>query len=67
MILIVDFHVHFWLLLSKRTHLKGSSAKREHRQRTFGGGGGADAPSGPPVPEGLKFHDFIQLFQIQNQ
>ena len=43
MILLVDFHVHFSLLLSKREHLKGSSAKKgkkAHQQRTFGGGGG---------------------------
>ena len=28
MILFADFHVHFWLLLSKRVNLKGSSAKK---------------------------------------
>ena len=27
MILIVDFQVHFWLLLSKRAHLKDPSTK----------------------------------------
>ena len=46
MILLVDFHVHFWLLLSKRAHLKGSSAKRADQQRTLGGGGGLK----PPLP-----------------
>ena len=28
MILLVDFDVHFWLLLSKGAHLKGSSGKK---------------------------------------
>ena len=52
MILLVDFHVHFWLLLSKRAYLKGSSAKKAHQQKTLGG---ANAPSAsPPAPEGLQ-------------
>ena len=49
-ILIVDFHVHFGLLFSKRAHLKGSSAKRTHRQRTFWGGGGGGGGLTPPLP-----------------
>ena len=53
-ILLVDFHVHFWLLLSKRAHLKGSSAKKGTSAEKFEG---ADAPSAPPptspAPEGL--------------
>ena len=40
MILLVDFHVHFSLILSKIAHLKGPPAKRAHQQRTFGGRGG---------------------------
>ena len=39
MILLVDFHVHFWLLLSKRAHLKGSSAKKGTSTDNFGGEG----------------------------
>ena len=42
-ILHVDFHVYFVLLLSERTHLKGSSEKRAHRQRTLRG-------QTPPLP-----------------
>ena len=43
-ILLVDFHVHFWLLLVKRAHLKGSSEKKSTSTENFGGGE-ADAPS----------------------
>ena len=51
MILLVDFHVHFWLLLSKRAHLKGSSAKKGTSTENFGRD---DAPSAPTAPaEGL--------------
>ena len=46
MIVLVDFHVHFWLFLSKKGHLKGSSAKKGTSTEKFGG---ADAPS-PPLP-----------------
>ena len=45
MILLVDFHVHFWLLLSKRTHLKSSLAKMAYQQRTLVG----LIPSLPPL------------------
>ena len=66
LILLFDFHVHFWLLLSKRAHLKDSSEKRAHRRKTFffffsffflGGGGGGRGQmlslSPSPAPEGL--------------
>ena len=33
----INFHVHFWLLLSKRA-LQGLFEKRAHRQKTLGGG-----------------------------
>ena len=49
MILFVDFHVYFWLLLSKRPHLKGSSAKKGTSIENFGGRG-ADAPFAAPPP-----------------
>ena len=69
MILLVDFHVHFWLLLSKRAHLKGSSAKKSTSSENFGG---ADAPSThqtplppPPLiplaPEGLYLCYFPRI------
>ena len=51
MILLVDFHAYFWLLPSKRAHLKGSSAKMGTSTDNFGR---ADAPSAPPSPEGLR-------------
>ena len=44
MILLVYFHVHCWLLLSKGEHLKESSAKKVKSAENFGG---ADAPSAP--------------------
>ena len=50
MILLVDFHVHFILLL-KRAHLKSSSVKKDRSRRILGGTGGgvrgADAPRCP--------------------
>ena len=50
MILLVDFHVHFILLL-KRAHLKSSSVKKDRSRRILGGTGGgvrgADAPHCP--------------------
>ena len=54
-ILLVDFHVHCWLLLSKRAHLKESPAKKATSTENFGG---ADPPSvpPPPAPEGLNKH-----------
>ena len=51
MILLVDFHVYFWLLLSKRAHLKGSSEKKGTSTENLGG---AVAPFAIPAPEGLK-------------
>ena len=36
-ILLVDFHGRFWLLLSKKAHLKGSSSKRANQQRPLSG------------------------------
>ena len=51
MILLVDLHVHFWLLCSKRAHLKDSTAKKGTSTKNFceGGGGGrcGDAFSAP--------------------
>ena len=35
MILLFDFHVHFWLVLVKKAHLKDLSEKRPHRQKTL--------------------------------
>ena len=72
LILLVDFHVYFGLLFSKRAHLKGLSEKRAHRQKALGEGGGgvggeADAPSVPLAPEGLRLsflffnHGFIPI------
>ena len=51
MTLLVDFHVHFWLLLSKRAHLKGSSAKKGTSTEIFGR---ANAPFAPCAPEALE-------------
>ena len=59
MILLVGFQVHFWLPLSKRTYLKGSSGKRAHQQRTLGGW----CPLCPPAPEGL-WRGFVQVVQV---
>ena len=36
MILLVDFHTHFWLRLSEREHLKFSSAKKGTSTENFG-------------------------------
>ena len=36
-ILLVDLDVYFGLLLSKRTHLKGSSEKKGTSTENFGG------------------------------
>ena len=50
MIVLVDFHIHCWLLLSKRAHLKESPAKKATSTDNFfweGGGGVADALSAP--------------------
>ena len=49
MILLVDFHVHFILLL-KREHLKSSSVKKDRSRRILGGtgGGGGWGGGGPP-------------------
>ena len=55
MILLVDFHVYFRLLLSKRTHLKGSSARKGHINRELWGG--LTPPLPLPVPEGLRLCD----------
>ena len=46
MILLVDFHGRFWSLLSKKAHLKGSSAKRANQQRALRG-------LMPPLPSSL--------------
>ena len=59
MILLVDFHVHFILLL-KRAHLKSSSVKKDRSRRILGGTGGggvrgADAPLCPPLQRGWSF------------
>ena len=53
MILLVDFQYFFWSLLLKRTHLKGSSAKRTHQQRTLDreGEGVGWRPLCPPPPD----------------
>ena len=54
MILLVDFHVYLWLLLSKKPRLKGSSAKKGTLTENFLG---ADAPFAPPAPEDLHIID----------
>ena len=58
MILLVDFHVHFILLL-KRAHLKSSSVKKDRSRRILGGTGGgvrgADAPPRPPLQRVWSF------------
>ena len=58
MILLVDFHVHFILLL-KRAHLKSSSVKKDRSRRILGGTGGglrgADAPRCPQLQRGWSF------------
>ena len=41
---LVNFHVHFGLLLSKRVHVKGSSEKTGTSTENFGG---TDAPFAP--------------------
>ena len=51
-ILLVNFHVYFGLLLSKRAHLEESWGKKGTLTKKFGVG--ADAPSAPPAPEGLS-------------
>ena len=74
LILLVDFHVYFGLLFSKRAHLKGLSKKRAHRQKAFGEGVGGGRhppprppPPPPPAPEGLRLlflffnHRFIRI------
>ena len=43
-ILLLIFHLHFWLLLSKRAHLKDSSAKKSISTENFWG---VDAPLPP--------------------
>ena len=45
-ILLIDFHVHFWILISKRAHLKGSSERKETSTKTLGGGGGGGGGGG---------------------
>ena len=65
MILLVDFHERFWLLLPKRAHVNGSSAKKEHINRGLWGGGGEGgaAASVPTAPENLLlFASFISQF-----
>ena len=57
MILLVDFYVHFTLLLSKRGHLKDSSAKKCTSTENFGdvgggGGGGGWLPLWAPCSGG---------------
>ena len=44
-ILLADFHVHCWLLLSKRANLKDSTAKKGTSTGNFGG----LTPSLPPL------------------
>ena len=70
LILLVDFHVYFGLLFSKRAHLKGLSEKRSHRQKALGEGGWGGwgrRPLCPPATEGLRLsflffnHDFIRI------
>ena len=55
-ILLIDFHVHFWLLISKRAHLKGSSERKDTSTKTLGEGGAEItilSPSrAPPPPPG---------------
>ena len=52
LVLSIDFHFWFWLLLSKRTHLKGSSKKKGILTENLRGrdGGGVDADEPHPHP-----------------
>ena len=68
MILLVDFHVHCCLLLSKRAHLKESPAKKGTSRENLEG---ADAPSatpppccGEPVPELWYIALLLETIQI---
>ena len=56
MSLLVDFYVHFGLLLSKRADLKGSSAKKGTSAENFGGGGVGGGGVG-----GVKFHEYLYV------
>ena len=59
----IDFHVDFWLLFSKRAHLKGSS-KNGSLAENFGGGEGQATlfPSlATPAPEGLESQISLQF------
>ena len=42
-ILLVHFHVHFWFLYSKRSHLKSSSEKKGTLTENYGGAGAPSA------------------------
>ena len=58
MSLLVDFYVHFGLLLSKRADLKGSSAKKGTSAENFGGGGvGGGGVGGGAV----KFYEYLYV------
>ena len=49
-ILLVDFHVYFGLLLSKRAHLKGSSENKATSPENFGRGHTPPLPPPHPPP-----------------
>ena len=49
-LLLVDFHIYFGLLLSKRVHLKGSLEERGTSTEDFDGGGEEGEVQTPPLP-----------------
>ena len=51
-ILLFDFHVHFWFVLVKKAHLKDLSERRPHWQKTLRGRR-TDTSSAPQAPDGL--------------
>ena len=53
----IDFHVHFWFLLSKKGTFKGLFEKKGTLAENFGGADNTPAPS--PAPEGLFFLSFV--------
>ena len=62
MILLVDFHVHLWLLFSKKAHLKGSSTKKDTSAENFRGDEAPSASS--PAPEGL-LNGCFRVFSVK--
>ena len=64
-IFLVDFHVYFGLLLSKRAHLKGSSEKKGTSTENFGGREGEGGQT-PPLHPLLRRGCIISLQFSEN-